>query len=112
MTKQVLILFLVITIFVCVGMGAYFLFKDKIKPKEVGFEEDFCLTDSDCLPLPSECHPLTCINKEFQSNYKEPEMCTMEFIEEAAYRPEDCLCLNQRCVNKNEKEALKPTLTP
>jgi hypothetical protein len=112
MARQVLILILVITIFVCVGLAAYFLFKDKIKPREVIFEEDFCLTDSDCLPLPSECHPLTCINKEFERNYQKPEICTMMFVEEAAYQPEDCLCLNQKCVNKNIKEPLGPSLTP
>ncbi|MBU0758405.1 MAG: hypothetical protein KKF44_10130 [Nanoarchaeota archaeon] len=63
--------------------------------------EMLCKTDTDCIPLPSDCHPTTCINKKFQNNHEAPQMCTMEFRENAAYAPEDCLCVSTRCINKN-----------
>ncbi|OIO40758.1 hypothetical protein CO154_02305 [Candidatus Pacearchaeota archaeon CG_4_9_14_3_um_filter_31_7] len=65
-------------------------------------EEQKCEADADCIPLPSECHPLSCINKKFESNYKKPEACTMMFSENAAYKPEDCACEEGACVNKNK----------
>ena len=60
-----------------------------------------CETDTDCIPLPSECHPRTCINKMYEGNYVKPEICTMLYDPEAAYNPEDCLCQENKCVNKN-----------
>ena len=65
-------------------------------------EQEFvCETDDDCIPLPSDCHPMLCINKKYESNYKKPEICTLIFALEAAYNPEDCLCVENKCVNKN-----------
>ena len=65
-------------------------------------EQEFaCETDDDCIPLPSDCHTMICINKEYESNYKKPEICTEIFALEAAYTPEDCLCVENKCVNKN-----------
>ena len=63
--------------------------------------EDFCNTDSDCVPFP-ECHPMSCINKDFTDNYEKPEICTMMYLEEAAYNPEDCACVDNECINKNK----------
>lgn len=60
-----------------------------------------CVVDSECIPLPSQCHPTSCINKEFESNFERPEMCTLIFMYEAAYSPEDCACQENVCVNKN-----------
>ena len=65
-------------------------------------EQEFeCNSDEDCIPLPSDCHPMICINKEYESDYERPEMCTEIFALEAAYTPEDCLCVENKCVNKN-----------
>ncbi|MFC1740942.1 hypothetical protein ACFL3V_00195 [Nanoarchaeota archaeon] len=61
----------------------------------------FCRTDTDCIPLPSDCHPTECINKRFEGDYQKPEVCTMVFMEEAAYSAEDCACESGQCVNKN-----------
>ncbi|MBU4284423.1 MAG: hypothetical protein KJ968_04910, partial [Nanoarchaeota archaeon] len=55
----------------------------------------------DCIPLPSDCHPMLCINKKYELNYKKPEICTEIFALEAAYKPEDCICVENKCVNKN-----------
>ncbi|MBN2423142.1 hypothetical protein JXB41_08015 [Candidatus Woesearchaeota archaeon] len=65
-----------------------------------------CIDDSACIPLPSECHPMTCINKEFESNYKKPEICTMEYRYDAAYNPEDCICYEGRCSNVNQMKKI------
>lgn len=62
---------------------------------------NYCQTDLDCIPLPSECHPTSCINKDFENNFKKPEMCTKIFISQAAYSKEDCLCQENVCVNIN-----------
>lgn len=65
-------------------------------------EEQFqCVSDNDCIPLPSDCHPILCINKEYESDYERPEICTTIFALEAAYKPEDCICIKSKCVNKN-----------
>jgi len=60
-----------------------------------------CGWDEECIPSPEECHPLICINQKYQEDYNKPEVCTMEFREEAAYSKEDCICLDDRCQNKN-----------
>lgn len=60
-----------------------------------------CQTDSDCIPFVSECHTTRCMNSAFSDNYDKAEICTMIFMPEAAYSPEDCLCQNNICVNKN-----------
>jgi len=70
-----------------------------------GEDELVCESDDDCIPLPSDCHPLICINKAYESNYKKPEICTATFLEEAAYNPEDCICSEGNCVNKNKPKA-------
>ncbi len=44
---------------------------------------------------------MLCINKEYESSYERPEMCTELFALEAAYNPEDCGCVESKCVNKN-----------
>ena len=64
--------------------------------------ELFCTTDSDCIPKPV-CHPLTCINKNFADQYDSPDICTMVYVENAAHSPDDCLCINNRCINKNNQ---------
>lgn len=74
----------------------------KVYPEEVDLSSfQSCQVDNDCIPLPSECHPTSCINKEFESNFERPEMCTLIFMYEAAYSPEDCACQENVCVNKN-----------
>jgi hypothetical protein len=64
-------------------------------------EQDSCVIDTDCVPLPSECHPRTCINVAFADDYEKPEICTAMFDEQAAYNEEDCICQDNMCVNKN-----------
>lgn len=60
-----------------------------------------CEVDGDCIPLPSDCHPMECINSKFESEYIRPEFCTEVFMLEAAYKPEDCICKDNVCTNKN-----------
>jgi len=96
---------------VCNRMGVYLCeegetpFTDETGCGCVKIEEEItdlvsCQTDNDCVPLPG-CHPRECINKEFESNYEQPEVCTMMFDNEAAYNAEDCICVNEKCENKN-----------
>ena len=61
-----------------------------------------CSLDTDCVPLPSQCHPTRCINKDFITAYETPQVCTEIFLVEAAYIPEDCICMNSICTNKNK----------
>ena len=60
-----------------------------------------CVVDADCIPLPSECHPTECINKNHEFMFEKPEMCTEIFMLLAAYNLEDCICVNNNCTNKN-----------
>jgi len=60
-----------------------------------------CNTNEDCIPLPS-CHPLDCINNGYATDYQKPDVCTEIFLSNAAYLPEDCICVNRACVNKNK----------
>jgi hypothetical protein len=46
---------------------------------------------------------MTCINKEFQDNYEKPEVCTTIYSLSAAYNPEDCICVEHKCINKNKE---------
>lgn len=71
--------------------------------KQIDSLEQFqgCQIDDDCIPLPSDCHPTSCINKEYESEFIKPEVCTLIYMYEAAYSPEDCTCENKVCVNKN-----------
>lgn len=64
-----------------------------------------CKSDDDCVPLPSECHPRSCINKKKAGDFKKPEICTMMFDVQAAYNAEDCACdtENKECYDKNIK---------
>ena len=56
-----------------------------------------CTTDSDCVPLPSQCHPTRCIDKQYANAYERPDACTEIFLVEAAYTAEDCGCENNVC---------------
>ena len=60
----------------------------------------YCQSDADCVPMPG-CHPRQCINAEFVGDYSQPEVCTQLFDCQAAYRAEDCLCVNNVCANAN-----------
>jgi hypothetical protein len=77
------------------------------QPVEIG-EEEFCNSDNECIPLPSDCHPEICINNEYAGNYETPEVCTEIFMLNAAYKPEDCICVNNRCTNKNKVDNVDP----
>lgn len=59
-----------------------------------------CQLTQDCVPMPG-CHPTECINKDFISDFDQPEVCTLEYRYNAAYSPEDCSCKNNVCVNLN-----------
>lgn len=59
-----------------------------------------CVIDEDCIPLPSSCHPLICINKAFEDDYNKPGFCTEIYVLDAAYDVEDCGCKNNVCINK------------
>ncbi len=59
-----------------------------------------CATDGDCVPQPG-CHSHNCINSAFIGNYKQPDACTLIFDSQAAYSPEDCICVEGLCKNKN-----------
>ena len=69
-----------------------------------------CEKDLDCIPKP-ECHPMECINSKYKNSFKMPEMCTMIFMNNAAYSQKDCACVNKKCINKNNVQ-LSPTATP
>jgi len=58
-----------------------------------------CESDDDCVPA-SCCHSQNCINKLQQPDCA-GVFCTEIFIVSSAYTPEDCLCQNNACVNKN-----------
>lgn len=62
-----------------------------------------CQEDLDCIPMPSQCHPTSCINKKFESTYKVNTQlaCTLEYRYNAAYSKEDCACQENVCVNIN-----------
>ncbi|MFH0840535.1 MAG: hypothetical protein V1865_00910 [bacterium] len=60
-----------------------------------------CETDDECIPLPSDCHPLKCINESFKDQFTKPEVCTEMFALNAAYTRGDCICINNICTNKN-----------
>ena len=60
----------------------------------------FCDSDSDCIPKPG-CHPRECINRDYEDKFESPEVCTMLFDCSAAYEESDCLCIDNKCVNKN-----------
>jgi len=60
-----------------------------------------CMVDLECVPLPSQCHPNSCINQEYQDSFIRPNICTEIFSYNAAYSQEDCLCENNVCTNKN-----------
>lgn len=62
--------------------------------------ETYCETNDDCIPKPG-CHPYECINKAYEDSYEHPEICTMVFDCSAAYKTEDCNCINQECINMN-----------
>jgi hypothetical protein len=83
--------------------GQKFINQTNIEPKPNTDNQNLtsCQISEDCIPLPSECHPTSCINKQFESNYKKPEVCTMMFMVEAAYSAQDCVCQQNICVNKN-----------
>ncbi|MDD5182215.1 MAG: hypothetical protein PHC66_03530 [Candidatus Nanoarchaeia archaeon] len=59
-----------------------------------------CNADSDCVPKPG-CHASECINQEYTNRFMSPEFCTEMFSCSAAYTPEDCACIDSKCVNKN-----------
>ncbi|MCD4704499.1 hypothetical protein K8R66_00300 [bacterium] len=59
-----------------------------------------CDAHDDCIPKPS-CHPRECINKKYQNNYAQPEICTMMHDNCAAYHQDDCLCQQGICFNEN-----------
>jgi hypothetical protein len=60
-----------------------------------------CKADTDCVPMPA-CHPMECINQKYASLYKKPDVCTLIFIQEAAYSAKDCVCAEGKCENKNK----------
>lgn len=59
-----------------------------------------CETNNDCIPRPG-CHPHECINKGYENLYEHQDFCTELFDCSAAYKQEDCLCIENKCVNKN-----------
>lgn len=59
-----------------------------------------CNNHDDCIPLPG-CHPQECINKRYQNNYTQPELCTMIYDYCAAYEANDCICQQGICFNEN-----------
>lgn len=86
---------------VCLGDETY-LGNTKDSTMICCFNDYTCTTNEDCVPLPG-CHPSECINRLFESEYAldQPLACTMEFRQEAAYTPEDCICQDSRCTNMN-----------
>ena len=59
-----------------------------------------CYSDSDCVPKPGG-HSKECVTLEQSSLYEEQEICTTIFNCRAAYNPSDCLCKDNKCINKN-----------
>ncbi|MFC1722947.1 hypothetical protein ACFL0V_02310 [Nanoarchaeota archaeon] len=63
-------------------------------------EQQMCDSASDCVPLPG-CHARACINKVYEKDYRQPEVCTELFDCSAAYKASDCECVDGRCWNRN-----------
>jgi len=79
------------------------LFIDEESNQKTGKFNTGCQLDNDCIPLPYQCHPSSCINKEYESLFKINEQiaCTMVSYDWAAYNVEDCVCKEGFCQNKN-----------
>jgi hypothetical protein len=61
-----------------------------------------CSQDSDCIPMPYACHPIECVNKDAAKSIPAVDVdCTEEALAWAAYLPEDCMCQEGRCLNRN-----------
>ncbi len=96
--KKIMLIIAIIGLFLVSGCqnNIKIIYRDSVP------EEQFeCNSDNDCIPLPSDCHPILCINKEYESDYEKPKVCTEIFALEAAYNQEDCICVENKCVNKN-----------
>ncbi len=82
--------------------GTFYI--DEEENRELGLFNS-CQTDVDCIPLPNQCHPTSCINKEHENLFIDKsnitKACTQIFMSVAAYLPEDCICQNNICTNKN-----------
>lgn len=62
-----------------------------------------CDVDSACVPLPSQAHTHTCVNKASPAAaFARPEIITTLFDSAAAYRPDDCACFRGVCVDKKD----------
>lgn len=95
-TKYILIILLIMSL----GLVAC----EEGLPENVVLDESqlqACQKNNECVPLPSDCHPNACINKQYESYFPRPEACTLVFDLHAAYTLEDCLCQENLCVNKN-----------
>lgn len=79
------------------------LFREECKKGDTKNYYSTCSLAEECIPLPSECHARSCINKAYENQFVKPEVCTMMYDESAAYNPTDCDCINDVCVNKNLK---------
>jgi hypothetical protein len=75
--------------------------EEEPKVTEVTPEMMDCVEDSDCIPLPFECHAHSCINKKYENEWAKPEVCTEIFDCSSAYSAEDCECSYGFCLNKN-----------
>jgi len=62
--------------------------------------QQVCQYNSDCVPLPSECAPIICINSQYSSQYTHPDVCPMIFDQCAAYDSSSCECgKDNLCIN-------------
>jgi len=65
-----------------------------------------CNKNSECVPLPSDCHPHVCINKKYAADFIKPEICTMIFDTTAAYSAKECGCgYDNQCFDRNLNKA-------
>lgn len=71
-----------------------------LNPGKQNIALQICAVNSDCAPKP-DCHPRECINRMYAGDYRKPDVCTQVIYDWAAYREDDCSCVNDRCVNDN-----------
>jgi hypothetical protein len=89
----------------CIGCFLVRLKTDKertviLENWEVSETKDICTLDDECVPVPM-CHPRQCITSYFAENFEQMDECTEVFFDDAAYTAEDCVCMQNKCINKN-----------
>jgi hypothetical protein len=92
--KYTKILILICFLFI---MGCTKISTDSVPPTEF----TSCESDFDCIPQPG-CHPRNCINSEFRNKFQSENVCNEMYSCGAAYNDNDCICNNNKCLNRKD----------